>query len=284
MKKFLLLLNLAFLVLLFSTNFLQAQKKGEIHIKITDDGKKIDTVIEFTDNIDAEKIESIISTIAGENIEINVHGNDHNKMIWISGDDFEGDFDFNFDFDFDFDFDSSFKDFNTLMFDDLSDSMLLKHGFIRDSADNFIFEGDDEHVMKWHSSITVNGKNVFVFKGDTIYTDIDSVYKIIDNDTHIIMKHTGSDEDMEEIIFKIKSKKGKGGIMIMKTYVDAEEGEDGKKVKKVYIMTDDEDDEENNVYIKVIKDKDVIITTDENGKTKTIIIEIETTDDKIDVE
>lgn len=167
MKKILLLLNLAFLVLLFSPNILQAQKKGKIHIKITGDEKKIDTVIEFTDDIDAKKIESIISTIAGEKIEINVHENGHNKMIWISGDDFKGDF----DFDFDFNFDSSFKKLHSLKFDDFSDSMLLKHGIVRDSADNFLFRGDYEFVMKWRSNDTVKGKNVFVFKGDTIHTD-----------------------------------------------------------------------------------------------------------------
>ncbi len=152
MKKIILSFSLAIIILVFLSGGLFAQTKGKVHIKITDDDKKIDTVIEFKDNIDPEKIKSIVSMLAGEDIDVDIHKKGYDKMLWISDD-------FDFHYDFDFDFDSLFKEFNTLKFDDLSDSILLKHGIIRDSADSFIFKGDDEFVTKWHSNDTVKGKN-----------------------------------------------------------------------------------------------------------------------------
>jgi len=282
MKKHLPVIKIALLaILLISVSSTYAQKKGKVHIKITDENKKVDTVIEFKGDIDEAELKSVIKTLAGEDFDVSVDKNGKHKMVWISDDDFKGDF--NFDFDIDWETDSTvdylfkgMKDYNTFKFDDLSDSMLTELNIKMDSMNNFIFTSDDHLGFHWKSGDILKDENVFILKGDSIFTNIDSLIKIKGNNDHVIIKSIDADEDVDELIMKMKCDKDKGGKYIIKTEVEIDDSDDAKKVKKVIIVSDGDADLE--MYNSVIEDEEVIIEKD--GKKKIIKVEIETNEEK----
>lgn len=249
MKKNLLILKLSFLLVLSLVVFnAGAQKIGKIHIKISGTDKKIDTVIEFKDDLNAEQIQEIISTITGEDVDVSVKAKSGNKMIWISDDDMKGDFEFHFDMNIDSMMENVHKNMKMYNFNSMNkmtDSMLEAMDIKMDSFHNFYFSGDENFEFKWHGNDSMFDEDIFIFKGDSIFTNIDSLMK--------------------------------GSKIMMKSHVFIDDNEDGGRVRKIVIITDDDGDHEIHKYMYHDKDENI----DKRGK-KTIRIEIDV--DEKDIE
>ncbi|NOZ46951.1 MAG: hypothetical protein GXO79_09245 [Chlorobi bacterium] len=266
---------LSLALILLANGSIYGQKKGKIHIQIEGDKEKIDTVINFNGNIAEEELQSIISAVTGEDMNVKMHKKGNHKMILISDDDIDMDFDFNTD--------SLMKEIHNKMKmyefngEDVDDSIFKSLNIKIDSLNNFVLNINDDFDFSWTDD-SINGKHMFVFKDDTCIMDIDSLIKRHSSNKKVIVKTIGDSEDIDEIIMELKNaRENKNGKVIVKTITAG----DNDDIEQVIIITDkDGKSKQKIIHKEETTKKDTLKKKHKKRKDKTIKVEIEMNDEK----